>query len=39
MEPKDHVKILGVVMDTRLKYKAHIARSASKGLEAAIELK
>jgi hypothetical protein len=26
-------------MDTRLKYKAHIARAASKGLEAAIELK
>jgi hypothetical protein len=26
-------------MDTRLKYKAYIARAASKGLEAAIELK
>jgi hypothetical protein len=26
-------------MDTRLKYKAHIARAASKGLEAAMELK
>lgn len=39
VEPKDHVKILGVVMDTRLKYKAHIARAASKGLEAAMELK
>jgi hypothetical protein len=26
-------------MDTRLKYKTHIARAASKGLEAAIELK
>ncbi|KAI3098443.1 hypothetical protein CBS147333_9078 [Penicillium roqueforti] len=39
VEPKDHVKILGVVMDTRLKYKAHIARAASKGLEAVMELK
>jgi hypothetical protein len=38
VEPKDHVKILGVVMDTRLKYKEHIARAASKGLEAAMEL-
>jgi hypothetical protein len=38
-KPKDHVKILGVVMDTRLKYKTYIARAASKGLEAAIELK
>ncbi|CRG92736.1 Deneddylase [Talaromyces islandicus] len=39
IEPKDHVKILGVIMDTRLKYKEHIARAASKGLEAAMELK
>jgi hypothetical protein len=39
VEPKDHVKILGVLMDTRLKYKAHIARAASKGLKAAMELK
>jgi hypothetical protein len=37
IEPKDYVKILGVVMDTRLKYKAYIARAASKGLEAAME--
>jgi hypothetical protein len=28
-----------VVIDTRLKYKAYIARAASKGLEAVIELK
>ncbi|KAJ6103447.1 hypothetical protein N7486_005874 [Penicillium sp. IBT 16267x] len=34
--PRDHVKILGVLMDTRLKYKEHIARAASKGLEAAM---
>lgn len=26
--PKDHVKILGVLMDTRLKYEEHIARAA-----------
>ncbi|KAJ5543771.1 hypothetical protein N7494_005050 [Penicillium frequentans] len=37
--PKDHVKILGVLMDTRLKYKEHMARAASKGLEAAMELR
>lgn len=32
------MKILGVIVDTRLKYKQHIARAASKGLEAALEL-
>ncbi|CAG7972326.1 unnamed protein product [Penicillium salamii] len=37
--PKDLVKILGVLMDTRLKYKEHIARAASKGLEAVMELR
>jgi hypothetical protein len=37
--PIDHVKILGVLMDTRLKYKEHIARAASKGLEATMELR
>ncbi|KGO53502.1 hypothetical protein PEX2_061100 [Penicillium expansum] len=39
VEPKDYVKILGVLMDTKLKYKEHIARAASKGLEAAMELR
>jgi hypothetical protein len=39
IEPQDHVKILGVVMDARLKYKEHISRAASKGLEAAMELR
>lgn len=38
IHPKDHVKILGVVMDSRLKYKQHIAKAASKGLQAALEL-
>jgi hypothetical protein len=37
--PKDYIKILGVLIDIRLKYKEHIARAASKGLEAAIELR
>jgi exonuclease III/ribonuclease HI len=39
VEPQDHVKILGVVMDARLKYKEHISKAASKGLEAAMELR
>ncbi|EAQ85323.1 hypothetical protein CHGG_09337 [Chaetomium globosum CBS 148.51] len=38
VQPKDHVKILGVVMDAKLRYKEHIARAASKGLSAAMEL-
>jgi hypothetical protein len=37
--PQDHVKNLGLLMDTRPKYKEHIARAASKGLEAAMELR
>ena len=37
--PKTHVKILGVIMDAKIKYKEHIARASSKGLEAALELK
>ncbi|WAO97111.1 Hypothetical protein NCS54_01482000 [Fusarium falciforme] len=39
VQPKDRVKILGVIMDGGLKYKEHIARAASKGLKAAMELK
>jgi hypothetical protein len=39
VQPKDQVKILGVVMDAKLKYKEHIARTASKGLKAAMELR
>lgn len=39
VEPRDHVKVLGVIMDTRLKDKEDIARAASKGLEAAMELR
>ena len=37
--PKSHVKILGVIMDAKIRYKEHIARASSKGLEAALELK
>ncbi|RKL00430.1 hypothetical protein BFJ70_g17447, partial [Fusarium oxysporum] len=37
--PKDQVKILGVIMDSRLHYKQYIARAATKGLGAAMELK
>ena len=39
VQPKEHVKILGMIMDTKLNYKKHIARAASKGLEAAMELR
>ena len=39
VEPQDYVKILGVVMDAKLKYKEHIWRAASRGLEAAMELR
>ncbi|KAF5973804.1 reverse transcriptase, partial [Fusarium bulbicola] len=37
--PTDQVKILGVTVDARLHYKQHIARAATKGLGAAMELK
>src|SRR6201996_292139 len=37
--PKNHVKILGVIMDAKIKFQEHVARAASKGLEAALELK
>ena len=39
VEPQGHVKILGVVMDAKLKYKEHIWRASSRGLEAAMELR
>jgi hypothetical protein len=39
VQPRSSVKVLGVIMDTKLKYKEHIARAASKGLEAVMELK
>lgn len=38
-ELENKIKILGALMDTRLKYKEDIARAASKGLEAVMELR
>jgi hypothetical protein len=39
VQPKEHVKILGVIMDAKLKYREHMARAASRGFEAVIELR
>jgi exonuclease III len=39
ISPKSEAKILGVIMDSRLRYKNHIARTAAKGLNAALALK
>ena len=39
VQPKDHVKMLGVIMDAKLKYKDHIARAATKRLETVMELR
>ncbi|EAQ83089.1 hypothetical protein CHGG_10907 [Chaetomium globosum CBS 148.51] len=39
VKPKESAKILGVVMDRELRYKQHIARTAAKGLAAAMALK
>ena len=37
--PSNTAKILGVVMDTQLRYKQHIAKATTKGLLAALALK
>ena len=37
--PKETAKILGVLMDSGLRYKQHIARTATRGLKAALALK
>jgi hypothetical protein len=39
VSPKPEAKILGVIMDSGLRYKNHIARTATKGLNAALALK
>ncbi len=39
VQPKNQTKILGVIMDAKIKFKEHAARASSKGLEAALELK
>ena len=38
MKPQPTVKILGVVMDTKLLYREHLARAATRGLRAAMAL-
>lgn len=38
VEPKRHVKVLGMIMDSSLTYKEHMARASAKGLESAMEL-
>ena len=38
VRPKTQVKVLGMIMDSGLKYKEHIALAAAKGLKAAMEL-
>ncbi|RKK57447.1 hypothetical protein BFJ69_g17470 [Fusarium oxysporum] len=38
VRPKTQVKVLGMIMDSGLKYKEHIAQAATKGLKAAMEL-
>ena len=37
--PQNKTKILGVVMDSKLRYKSHIKKISSKGLKAALTLK
>ena len=39
VKPKSSVKVLGVVMDTNLRYKEHMTRAAAKGLTAALCLR
>lgn len=37
--PKEEAKVLGVVLDSGLRYKSHIANTATRGLQAAMALK
>ena len=39
MKPKQDVKILGLIMDSKLNYKKHIVERASKSLQAAMALR
>src|ERR1700712_1089298 len=39
IQPTGSVKILGLIMDSRLRYQEHTARTATKGLQAAMALK
>lgn len=39
MRPTASVKVLGLIMDTRLRYQEHTSRAARRGLRAAMALK
>ena len=39
VKPKESTKILGIVMDSKLRYKQYITRTTAKGLTAALTLK
>ena len=39
VKPKQDVKILGLIMDSKLNYKKHIVERASKSLQAAMALR
>ncbi|KAK0367645.1 hypothetical protein CLIM01_14998 [Colletotrichum limetticola] len=39
VRPKDHVKVLGVTMDTKLRFEKHITDATIKGLEAVLGLR
>lgn len=39
VQPKGSAKILGVIVDTELRYREHLARAATRGLRAAMALK
>ena len=39
VKPKQNVKILGLIMDSKLNYKKHIVKRASKSLQAAMALR
>lgn len=39
IKPQESAKILGVILDRELRYKQHVARAASRGLNAALALK
>jgi len=39
IHPQSEVKVLGVILDRKLRFKAHIARAAKKGIVATLALK
>jgi hypothetical protein len=39
IHPQNEVKVLGVILDQKLRFKAHVARAAKKGINAALALK